>query len=92
MIEGGFTKTTLGVQIADFLKDKIKKNEYKDGMLPKEEDLAVQLNVSRGTVRSAMAILESEELITRIKKRGTMIRGFNLQFPDLKRVKRLNLF
>ena len=92
MIEGGFTKTTLGVQIADFLKDKIKKNEYKDGMLPKEEDLAVQLNVSRGTVRSAMAILEGEELITRIKKRGTMIRGFNLQFPDLKRVKRLNLF
>lgn len=92
MAEGSFSKVTLGEQIADFLKDKIKKNEYKDGMLPKEEDLAVQLDVSRGTIRSAMAILESEDLILRVKKRGTMIRGFNLQFPDLKRVKRLNLF
>lgn len=92
MVEGNFNKTTLGVQISEFLKDKIKKNEYKDGMLPKEEDLAVQLDVSRGTIRSAMAILEAEDLILRVKKRGTMIRGWNLQFPDLKRVKRLNLF
>lgn len=92
MVEGNFSKVTLGEQISEYLKDKITKNEYKDGMLPKEEDLAIQLNVSRGTIRSAMAILESEELILRVKKRGTMIRGFNLQFPDLKRVKRLNLF
>jgi len=91
-MEGNFSKITLGEQIATFLKDKIKKNEYKDGMLPKEEDLAVQLNVSRGTVRSAMAILEADDLIIRVKKRGTMIRGFSLQFPDLKSVKRINLF
>lgn len=91
-MEGNFSKVTLGEQIATFLKDKIKKNEYKDGMLPKEEDLAVQLNVSRGTVRSAMAILEEDDLIIRVKKRGTMIRGFSLQFPDLKSVKRINLF
>jgi DNA-binding LacI/PurR family transcriptional regulator len=91
-MEGNFSKVTLGEQIATYLKDKIKKNEYKDGMLPKEEDLAVQLNVSRGTVRSAMAILEEDDLIIRVKKRGTMIRGFSLQFPDLKSVKRINLF
>lgn len=87
-----FNKKTLGEQIADMLKAKIDRKEYKDGKLPKEEDLAIELQVSRGTIRSAMAMLENENLIVRIKKKGTFIKGIVALIPETKLTRRLNLF
>lgn len=42
-------------------------------ILPKEEDLAKSLNVSRTALRDALKILEQEGYIIRIKKKGTII-------------------
>ena len=43
------------------------------GKLPNEDELARQLGVSRGTVRSALRVLRSEGLLTSWPRRGTFV-------------------
>jgi DNA-binding GntR family transcriptional regulator len=62
-------------QIADRLADAIARGEYQPGSrLPSEERLVRELGVSRGTVRHALATLNSRGLTEAVPSRGTFIR------------------
>ena len=58
------------------LRDRIFSGYYSAGMsLPREVDLAEEFGVARNTLRSALAGLEKEGLIRRVKSKGTFVRG-----------------
>ena len=64
------TKTGL---IANRLRKEILCGAFSDGHLPRERELAVKLQVSRVTIRRALAILEKEQLISRRRRNGTTV-------------------
>lgn len=57
------------------LLDAIMNREFPDDRLPAEPDLAVQLAVSRTTIRAALQSLERLGVLSRIPGRGTMVRA-----------------
>lgn len=62
------------LEIQNLLLQRIKNGDYQEGQLiPKEVDLAEQLNVSRPTVRHAIRNLVQAGYLERRKKRGTII-------------------
>lgn len=66
---------TKKMQVYELLKERIESGSYPPGSrLPKEQDLAVELAVSRVTLRSALELLEIENLIRRVKGQGTFVR------------------
>lgn len=68
-------------QVNEILRERIRSQVYKSGdRLPAESDLAKEFDVSRATVRSALALLESEGLILRKQGVGTYI---NKQLDDV---------
>lgn len=60
--------------VYEHLKNAIIQDQYPDRRIPPERELAVELNVSQGTLRHALDRLESEGLIERIRSRGTFVR------------------
>lgn len=61
-------------RISQHLQKQIRLGALPPGsLLPREVDLAAQLGVSRKTLRSALAELESAGLLTRKKRTGTMV-------------------
>lgn len=63
-------------EIYCLLKDKIAAGDYaSNGMLPIEPVLAEELGVSRKTLRSALARLAMENIVERVKGKGTFICG-----------------
>ena len=69
------TRNTKKMQIYDLLKGRIESGFYPPGtQLPKEVDLAVELGVSRVTLRPALELLELERLVRREKGFGTFVR------------------
>ncbi|HRR91935.1 MAG TPA: GntR family transcriptional regulator, partial [bacterium] len=60
-------------QLKEILLDLIKSGELEGGRLPTEEELSTKYSVSRGTVRKALAELESEGLIVTEAGRGTFV-------------------
>ena len=61
-------------QVEILLRGKIASGEYLPGSrLPSESELAAQLGVSRGTVRTALSALEAERLILRRQGDGTYV-------------------
>lgn len=64
--------TPLHEQLAALLRAAIRSGEYTD-MLPSESQLQAEHGVSRGTVRRAIATLESEGLVQTIQARGTFV-------------------
>jgi GntR family transcriptional regulator len=67
-------------RIADQLAKDIAKGRYAVGTtLPAEPDLALQLQVSRSTVRAALASLESRKLVSRKKNAGTRVEAISPQ-------------
>ncbi len=64
--------TPLHEQLAALLRAAIRSGEY-DDMLPSESQLQAEHGVSRGTVRRAIAALESEGLVRTIQARGTFV-------------------
>ena len=61
-------------QVRDILRERILQREYDvDQRLPSEESLSVQLDVSRATIRTALASLAAERLVTRRQGDGTYI-------------------
>jgi GntR family transcriptional regulator len=62
------------LQLRDALAERIARREWKPGaVIPNEGDLAREFGVSAGTMRKALALLESEHLITRRQGRGTYV-------------------
>lgn len=62
------------LEIQNLLLQRIKNGDYQEGQLiPKEVDLAEQLNVSRPTVRHAIRNLVQGGYLERRKKRGTIV-------------------
>lgn len=72
---GRLMGTTGYRELAATLRDAIKAGTYLPGStLPKQGDLAEQHGVNVKTVRQAIALLESEGLVTPIRRRGTVVR------------------
>ncbi len=56
-----------------YIKKRILNNEFADGRIPSETELANELGVSRTTVRDALSKLESEGAIIRKQGAGTFV-------------------
>ncbi|WP_434777526.1 GntR family transcriptional regulator [Neisseria sp. Ec49-e6-T10] len=65
-------------QIANYLAQKIIKGELNTESRLAESRLAKEYQVSRGSVREALLILESWHLVTIYPNRGAVVRGLNL--------------
>jgi GntR family transcriptional regulator len=60
-------------RIADEIRDRIRRGAYAAGTrMPTDDDLAAELDVSRGTVEKAMNVLALEGVVTRTKQ-GTHV-------------------
>lgn len=67
-------RTPLYHQLRQFLREQIVSGELADGQqLPREEELAKRLGISRVTVRLALAELAEEGLLVRQRGRGTRV-------------------
>lgn len=67
-------KTPLYEQFISIVKNQIRLEHLKKGdFLPSEREFTEQLAVSRITIRKALALLEKEHVITRIRGYGTII-------------------
>ena len=78
-----FKKTIISkpkyVQVAESLRKHILKGKIKtDEQIPNELVLSKQFNVSRNTVRDAIALLISDKLLDRQRGRGTFVKEFVL--------------
>ncbi len=68
-------------QLQEVLKERIESGVWNPGdALPSEPDLARSLGVSRAVVRRALAILEDDRQIDRIRGRGTFVAEPKLDF------------
>jgi GntR family transcriptional regulator len=68
-------KSPLSAEVAGDLRTLIATEEWEDGRLPSETELAKRLGVSRTTVREALWLLWSEGLLNRQWGVGTFVRG-----------------
>lgn len=74
MPTGGLSKRPLYLQLRDALVERIVEGIWKPGpSIPNEVDLAREFKVSPGTIRKALDLLESEQLVTRRQGRGTFV-------------------
>jgi DNA-binding GntR family transcriptional regulator len=64
----GITENTV-----DFLRSRIITGELKPGARLNEADLAAELGVSRAPVREALSVLEKDNLVARMPRRGTYV-------------------
>lgn len=68
---------TLYSKIEQYIRSGIHDGTWKPGdVLPKEMELCEMFNVSRPTVRTALANLAKEGLITRTKRKGTCVKAW----------------
>jgi GntR family transcriptional regulator len=71
-----FQVRPLYLQVRDAVFDRIRSGKLRSGgVLPSEVDLHRELGVSLGTLRRALDVLESEQLIIREPGRGTYVRS-----------------
>jgi GntR family transcriptional regulator len=71
-----FQVRPLYLQVRDAVFERIRSGQLKSGgVLPSEVDLHRELGVSLGTLRRALDVLESEQLIIREPGRGTYVRS-----------------
>ena len=76
----------LYLDVYNDILNKIDTSVYKPGMvLPSEQDLQKQYNVSRITVRRALSDLVHDGLLERTRGRGTIILP-NMNYQDLLRM------
>ena len=64
----------LYLQVYDNLVERLASSFWKPGhMLPSEQDIAIELGVSAGTVRKALSLMQEAQLIERRQGRGTFV-------------------
>lgn len=66
---------SLVVQVEQALRRAIAERSFPGGKLPTEVELAQTFGVSRETVRRAAEVLQREGLLTKYRRRGTLIRS-----------------
>jgi DNA-binding LacI/PurR family transcriptional regulator len=66
---------SLVVQVEQALRQAIADGTFVDDRLPTEVDLAETFGVSRETVRRATEVLQAEGLLTKFRRRGTLLQG-----------------
>jgi len=65
---------SLAAQIVEILSDRIKRGIYPpDSKIPPELELAIEFDVSRATIRSAIAVLVERNLLFRRRGIGTFV-------------------
>lgn len=70
-------------ELASALREAIKAGTYPAGStLPKQDEIAEEHGVNINTVRKAVGVLETEGLVTPVRRRGTVVRAH----PPLKRL------
>ena len=76
-------------RVATIIQHKIASGQYEPGeRLPTEDELVGQFGVSKITVRNALALLESDSLINRIRGKGTFVAD---TIPEIKQSVHTNL-
>lgn len=68
---------SLSEQIAHYLAERIIRGELKPGERIQEQKVTQALNVSRGSVREALLILERRHLVTILPRRGAHVTELN---------------
>lgn len=69
-------------QVADWVRSQITKGIWSAGeKIPSEEEFVRNLNVSRGTIRKAIALLTEEEVLTKIQGKGTFVSERKISYP-----------
>jgi DNA-binding GntR family transcriptional regulator len=86
---GQIKKSTLINEIADVLRESIVTGAIPPDTRLTEQDFSKQLSVSRGSLREALRILESEGLVVDIPRRGFYV--VNLSLRDIEEVYSLRL-
>lgn len=81
-----FTKenssTPLYQQVAGWMIENVRAEKWKQGhKLPAEEDLARHLDVSRGTMRKAIARLIDQQLLVQVQGKGTFVENDKISYP-----------
>lgn len=77
MTQNNFSNSfSLTDEIAEIIRQRILKGEYKIGEKIKENQIAAELKVSRTPIREAFKQLEDEGLIDYIPNRGCFAKGF----------------
>jgi DNA-binding LacI/PurR family transcriptional regulator/DNA-binding transcriptional regulator YhcF (GntR family) len=66
---------SLLVQVEQALRRAIAEQAFPEGKLPTEVELAETFGVSRETVRRAAEVLQREGLLTKYRRRGTLVRS-----------------
>ena len=69
-------------QIADWIREKVSTNDWKvNYQLSSENDLSLELGVSRGTIRRAISDLIDEGILIQIQGKGTFVADRKKTFP-----------
>lgn len=68
-----FRVRSAAAQVADHLRHECRRAENGYALLPGERELAERLQVSRVTVRAALAQLQDEGLVRRVPGSGTQV-------------------
>lgn len=76
---GPATRTSLGDVVAERLREAILNGELAPGQHLREEQVSESLDVSRGPVRDALAILEREGLVTLSRHRGAAVAQLSVE-------------
>jgi GntR family transcriptional regulator len=72
-------KPSLTEQAKAYIKQRIVNDEFEDGRIPSETELASELGVSRTTIRDALSRLENEGAVYRRQGSGTYVNNPGLQ-------------
>jgi GntR family transcriptional regulator len=72
-------RSSLTDQAKALIKQRILNAEFEEGRIPSETDLAIELGVSRTTIRDALSRLELEGAIIRKQGAGTFVNEASLQ-------------
>lgn len=76
------TRTAAVAFVVESIRDKIILQQYKSGTMMTEEELSLEHNTSRGTIRTALQILENEGMFTIHKNGRKEVAGITEKFVD----------